>query len=294
MTRLTSAAYAAMVGLILGGAVALSGQSSITPAQFINGGGTPSGPILANTGCTVIPYSFIGRTTTGFCSPAADAVSGYAANTEIWRTTTSGVDIGASAWLFGSAIGTSDIRCRRTATKTLTCDDGAGGVGTFAFTGTISATVDVNVGSSVRAGAFYFNSNRSDIRSPADGEVDIQNNALSASAGVRQRYITEVNTGTKAVGATESRELYNNSGDGDGSIINLPDDPTAGFSTIVAVVAAQTITVNVGTGETIWLAGTSCGTDITGNDTGASLFIFAVTGGSGAVWHAIGSGTWTC
>lgn len=107
-------------------------------------------------------------------------------------------------------------------------------------------------------------------------------------------YVVEANTGTKAATTAESREVYTNTGDGDGSIINLPNDPTVGTQFIVAVVAAQTITINTGAGESIFLAGTSCGTDITGNDTGATLLIIAVTGGSGAQWNAVGSGTWTC
>lgn len=131
-------------------------------------------------------------------------------------------------------------------------------------------------------------------RAPAVGELTFMDYDETFAAGARMRYLVEANTGTKAPSATEAREWYTNTGDADGSIINLPDNPTVGLAYNVAVTAAQTITINTGTGETIWLAGTSCGTDISGSDTGASLLIVAVVGGSGGIWHAIGSGTWTC
>lgn len=59
------------------------------------------------------------------------------------RSNASGTDVGANAVLFGTAIGTSDLRMRRTATNTLTVDNGAGGAATALVTGGLAVGVEV-------------------------------------------------------------------------------------------------------------------------------------------------------
>lgn len=54
------------------------GGGGVTPgARPFSGGGPITNPILAPVGCTTIPYSFVGRTTDGLCSIAANQVDIY-------------------------------------------------------------------------------------------------------------------------------------------------------------------------------------------------------------------------
>jgi len=101
------------------------------------------------------------------------------------------------------------------------------------------------------------------------------------------------NTTTSSVTERLSEIIWTNTGDADGSIINLPNDPTVGVSLEVAVTVAQTITINAQTGETIQ-DGASSGTSIVADAVGEYIYIVAVTGGSGAIWMVLGkAGTWT-
>lgn len=98
----------------------------------------------------------------------------------------------------------------------------------------------------------------------------------------------EANTGTKAPTVIESGELYTNTGDADGSTINLPDDPTIGTIYTVTATVAQNITLAPAAGETVMFGNVVCGTSfvIGGVATGIgdSVTVIAATGGSGAVW----------
>lgn len=103
----------------------------------------------------------------------------------------------------------------------------------------------------------------------------------------------EANTGTKAPTVVESGELYTNTGDADGSTINLPNDPTIGTQYRVALTVAQTVTINAAAGETIQDVGTS-GTSTSAGAIGDTIHLVAVTGGSGAIWMVVSkTGTWT-
>lgn len=103
----------------------------------------------------------------------------------------------------------------------------------------------------------------------------------------------EANTGTKAPIVIESGELYTNTGDGDGSIVNLPNDPTIGTTYSFALTAAQTVTINAASGETIIDTGSS-GTSTAAGAIGDTLQLVAVTGGPGAVWMVTKkTGSWT-
>lgn len=105
----------------------------------------------------------------------------------------------------------------------------------------------------------------------------------------------EANTGAKSPAVTESGEMYTNTGDGDGSSIALLDNPTVGTTYEVAVTVAQTITITPGSGETLKLAGDTCGTSITSNVVGSTLKVKAVVGGAAGSWYVVSSvGTWVC
>lgn len=103
----------------------------------------------------------------------------------------------------------------------------------------------------------------------------------------------EVNATTKAATIIESGELYTNTGDADGSIINLPDDPTIGTQFRVALTVAQTVTINAAAGESIQDAGTNAASRAA-SAIGDTIHLIAVTGGSGAVWMVVSkTGTWS-
>jgi hypothetical protein len=163
--------------------------------------------------------------------------------------------------------------------------------------GTLSSGSTITSGGSLVAAAAsnMIWSGRSSWSSPADGEADVKNNAGTANAAVRSRVHVEANVGAKSAAATESNELYTNTGDGDGSSIALPDDPTAGLRYQIAVTAAQTITITAAAGESLNFEGDTCAASITSSTVGSALTVTAVTGGSGAVWMVTGfTGTWAC
>lgn len=118
-------------------------------------------------------------------------------------------------------------------------------------------------------------------------------NGSTGSAYIKSLRPVVANTGTATPSVQDSGTIYTNTGDGDGSIVTLPDNPTIGTTFEFAVQAAQTLTVNAASGETI-RDGASTGTSIAADAAGEWLRLVAVTGGSGAEWMVMGkAGTWT-
>jgi hypothetical protein len=128
---------------------------------------------------------------------------------------------------------------------------------------------------------------------------DQTNAHISTGAGgvLGLAYAVEANTGAKTptLGGEgdEKRELYTNTGDGDGSSVTMPNDPTAGTVFRVAATVAQTITIAPGTGESLYYEGDQCVANLTSATIGTMVEIVAATGGNGAIWIADGGG-WTC
>jgi hypothetical protein len=88
------------------------------------------------------------------------------------------------------------------------------------------------------------------------GAADEYYHLTEAAAGVAESIlVVESNTGTKAPDPSESGETYTNEGDIDGSIINLPA-AVAGLCFTVVCQAAQTITINAASGDTIRMGAT--------------------------------------
>jgi hypothetical protein len=129
-------------------------------------------------------------------------------------------------------------------------------------------------------------------------------NARATNGSTGLGYLTggqlvEANAATKSPTVIESGELYTNTGDADGSTINLPNDPTIGTWFTVTATVAQDITLAPAAGETVMFGNTVCGTSfvIGGAATGIgdSVTVVAATGGSGAVWITTASaGTPVC
>jgi hypothetical protein len=101
-------------------------------------------------------------------------------------------------------------------------------------------------------------------------------------------------TGTASTTAAQSGYVITNTGDSDGSINNLLDDPTAGVNYLFVITAAQTMTIAPATGETFYDGADQCVVSLTSSTVGSSVEVIAVTGGSGAIWVARKIGTWTC
>lgn len=107
------------------------------------------------------------------------------------------------------------------------------------------------------------------------------------------------NTGTFGPSNTHSGLMITNAGDGDGSAVNLTNDPTQGVHFTVTAVAAQNITITAAAGETLYFGNTACGTSLVvggaATGIGDSVTVVAATGGSGAVWITTASaGTPVC
>jgi hypothetical protein len=149
------------------------------------------------------------------------------------------------------------------------------------------------------AGQFAFSSGTNAETAPDTGlarSAAAVTRATDGSAGLGYSIFgqaVEANAATKAPTIVESGELYTNTGDADGSIINLPDDPTIGTQFRVALTVAQTVTINAATGESIQDAGTNAASRAA-SAIGDTIHLIAVTGGSGAVWMVVSkTGTWT-
>jgi len=145
--------------------------------------------------------------------------------------------------------------------------------------------------SSAGAGAA---ANDTGIARYAAGIAKVTNGSSSYGSIMYRAYITTNATTLSPAESDFHSRFWTNTGDGDGSVINLPNDPTAGTWSEFALTVAQTLTINSGSGETILLSGQAAGTHIAASAIGCTLRIVAVTGGSGAVWMVVNhEGTWT-
>lgn len=118
--------------------------------------------------------------------------------------------------------------------------------------------------------------------------------AGSAMGWMRSLLNVTPNTTTLALALVHSGMFITNTGDADGSIAQLPNDPVAGTYFDFAVVVAFALDITPGAGESIRDAGSSGTTKITSNTVGSTLRLVAVTSGNGAVWMVVAKiGTWT-
>ena len=123
--------------------------------------------------------------------------------------------------------------------------------------------------------------------------IDFSSIDLVTTGNVLAPHAVEVVTVSKTTTAAESGETYTNTGDADGSVITLLNDPVIGVFWRFIAVEAQTITIAPSAGETIESSGATCGTSVTLTD-GQSVTIEAATGGAGAQYHVIAGVGFTC
>lgn len=97
-----------------------------------------------------------------------------------------------------------------------------------------------------------------------------------------------------AATATDAGTMYQNTGQGATRTVTLVDNPVAGVYYDFCVIAAQSITVTPGAGETFRDVGTTGSTQITSNTVGSCMRLMAVAGGSTSAWVVVWkNGTWT-
>jgi membrane-bound inhibitor of C-type lysozyme len=157
-------------------------QVTIVPLARVFYTVTATSGFLAPTGCTTVPYSYTGQTSDGFCSPATGQVSLGQSNALLVKNgsttkiildpntiTGSGVMFATgygTCWTTGaSAAGTIDACLKRSATKTVTFDDGAGGVLTNVnILGPLSASTTLKTGATTVASLPTCNSGAQGMR----------------------------------------------------------------------------------------------------------------------------------
>ncbi len=141
----------------------------------------------------------------------------------------------------------------------------------------------------------YDASNYASFTVDASGNLTIAETGTTPSlytatlrAGIK---VTPV-TATASPAATDTRTLYNNIGDSDGSTITLPSC-AAGLQFTACVMVAQTLTVTAGSGDVIRIASnvTAAAGSITSNVIGSSVTLI---GQDNETWFATSSvGSWT-
>ncbi len=131
------------------------------------------------------------------------------------------------------------------------------------------------------------------ITRDAAGVMRVTNSSTGIGALLFARNVEAVTT-TKTPSAAESGEYYTNTGDTDGATITLTNDPSVGLEFKAGVTAAFTLTIVASAGESLYANGALCSTSLTSSTVGSGAVITAAVGGSGAIWIANYTGTWSC
>jgi hypothetical protein len=132
------------------------------------------------------------------------------------------------------------------------------------------------------------------LRATNGAGLRVTNDAFTAPLFISQAVELIANTATATPGATDSGRLYTNTGDGDGSSVTLPNDPTAGSCFEGAVTVAQNFDFTPSSGESIRDGASTGTTRIRSSTIGDTIRLCAVSGGSGAEWRVMSkTGTWT-
>lgn len=191
MKRLTIAALLALlvgvVGVSAQDGFLVNGIQQLVNAVTI----TATSQFLAPTGCTTVGYVFTGDTGTGICRSASGRVaisSAGAVRMLAVDDSTVGFQLGSGMPLTWSTAavpsGTADARLYRSATKTVTFDDGAGGSGTLSVIGTTRASDNMFVGGSIVGGGA---GSEEYIFPGVNGEVLFRNNANTSKLYIQTK-----------------------------------------------------------------------------------------------------------
>lgn len=108
---------------------------------------------------------------------------------------------------------------------------------------------------------------------------------MQSNAAFRHKTSIFPNTGTATPADGDSGILFTNTGDGDGSVVTLPDNPTLGTCFEMVANVDQDIDVSPSAGETLRLGASLC-SSIGLDAQGDWLKVCAATNGAGAVWMA--------
>ncbi len=118
----------------------------------------------------------------------------------------------------------------------------------------------------------------------AAGELGITGAAGTQNVGAHYLYVTEAVTVSKSPSILENNELYTNTGDGDGTVFTLPNDPPVGSVYHFSATVAQAMVISPAAGESIRSDGSTCVDIRIGAAIGESLTLVAAVGGSGGMW----------
>lgn len=125
------------------------------------------------------------------------------------------------------------------------------------------------------------------------GVATFYNGAATTSGAVLASVVVTPNTGTATPAATDSRTVYTNEGDADGSTVTLPA-AAAGLQYTAIVQAAQTLTITAATGNTIRIGSsvTATGGSITNSAVGATVTLTAINATEWVATSTVGT-AWT-
>jgi hypothetical protein len=104
----------------------------------------------------------------------------------------------------------------------------------------------------------------------------------------------QLTASSTAATQTDGGLLYHNNGQGATRTVTLVDNPAAGTCYDFVVLAAQSLTITPGAGETFRDVAATGSTQITSNTVGSAMRLCAVAGGSTSAWIVMWkNGTWT-
>lgn len=139
------------------------------------------------------------------------------------------------------------------------------------------------------SGAWY-NAHDTGLARSSAGVVKVTDGSTGIGALLSSVVVT-ANTGTASPTASDSRTVYTNAGDTDGSTINLPTAAT-GLEYTCVVTDAQTMTITAASGDVIRIGSnvTASGGSITSNVIGSTVRLVAVDATN---WISVATnGTW--
>jgi len=190
------------VALLIGAAVVAESQQTringllqTVNAQFVTATSWFRGP----DGSTTTPgFSFTNDTNTGLRNPGNQlyvVVNG----SDRALLDASGLDLATNPLVFGTGFGSADIRVRRTAAKTLTVDDGAGG-----------ALTEVRVIGALRASTGITDDRFNNQRIPvADSNGTFQQSASLTFTGTRLTYpVAQLTPQASAPSSPAAGDIY--------------------------------------------------------------------------------------
>lgn len=248
-------------------------------------GTVPNAPTVtfADAASDTTTFPALGTSATGSLAPATDAGLSYNASTNALTVAPAAAD-GTAALTVDSSTSTSFVRLNDNGTVEI---DGDSGTGTNLLRLKFAGTQMFNF---AWTGTFEGGAASSRDFNWAGGITTV----AGGTGVIRAPLAVEAVTTTKTPAAGEGLEIYTNTGDADGALLPLTNDPTAGNCFYIALTVAQSFTITPGAGESLFMGADQCNASMTASGDGASVMVCAVVGGSGGQWNSFGASGFTC